>query len=112
MSLSIMAIVLIAVFKLQAQSITMNNAARFHTVAPLLMQNILADIKSAPLEDLGPDAGEFGEEYPGYSWQVSVEAVESEDLGDAAERLKALNLKVVFGDEQYQYALTVYHFFE
>ncbi len=110
-SLSIMAIVLVAVFKLQAQSISMNNAARFNTTAPLLLQERLSVFKAQPLEELASASGDFGENYPGYTWQFFLEDVDSESLGAIAERLKKLNLTIAFGEDQYRYSLAVYHFF-
>ena len=111
-SLAIMAVVLVAVFKLHAQSISMNNAARFHTTAPLLLQEKLSLFKTTPLEELASDSGDFGENFPGYTWQFFIEDVESESLGKISERLKKINITITFGKDEYRYSLITYHFFQ
>lgn len=111
-SLSIMAIVLIAVFKMHAQSISMQSAAQFHTTAPLLLQAKLSEFKTIPLEELASDSGDFGENYPGYTWQFRLEDVESEALGTVAEQLKRLNITISLGQAQYRYSLSIYHLFQ
>ncbi len=111
-SLSIMALVLVAVFRLQAQSISMNNAARFQTTAPLLLQSKLAVFKATPLDDLASDSGDFGDAFPDYTWQFFVEDIESETLGTTAEGLKKLDVTIAFGQDQYRYNMSVYHFYQ
>jgi general secretion pathway protein I len=111
-SLAIMAVVLVAVFKLHAQSISMNNTARFHTTAPLLVQQKLSVFKTTPLAELASDSGDFGENFPGYTWQLFIEDVESESLGEISERLKKINITITFGKDEYRYRLITYHFFQ
>ena len=111
-SVAILAIVLIAVFRMHAQSISMHSTARFHTTAPLLLQAKLTDLKSTPLADLAGDAGDFGEHYPGYTWRFSMEDIEADTLGTVAERLKKITVVVAFGEGRYRYEREVYHFFD
>ena len=107
-ALSIMAIVLVSVYKMLAQTIAMNNAARFHTTAPLLAQGKIAEISIKPPEDLGNDSGDFGEDFPGYAWNVSGEDVESEALGENAKDLKRIDVKVNFDNETLVYGFRTY----
>ncbi|MCP3950768.1 MAG: prepilin-type N-terminal cleavage/methylation domain-containing protein [Desulfobacterales bacterium] len=111
-AMAILAIVLIAVFRLHAQSISMHSAARFHTTAPLLLQAKLTDLKSTPLAELVADSGNFGEQYPGYTWRFSMADIDDDTLGTVAKRLKKLTVVIAFGDGRYRYETEVYHFFK
>ena len=61
-------------------------------------------------DDLAEDSGEFGEEYPGYSWRISVTDVESEVLEETANDLKRIDVSVSYNDED-AYLLRTYRFF-
>lgn len=75
-ALSIISIVLISVIQLQGQSITMNETARFYSVAPFLAQAKMAEVQSEPDQFFGGDSGDFDEDFDGYSWQVETQTVE------------------------------------
>ena len=92
-ALAIMAIVLVAVYRMHSQTLNMAAAARFRTEAPLLAQRKLAQIESSG-EAIGPDSGDFGEDFAGYRWQVEVEDVASEALGEVGQDLKRIDLTV------------------
>ena len=111
-SLSIMAIVLVAVFKLHTQSISMSAAAKFHATATLLAQTKLSEIQSIPLEELHSDSGNFGETFAGYKWFSTVEDVESETLDTVSTQLKKIRIVVSYGEDQYRHDMTTYHFFQ
>jgi len=111
-AVSIIAIVLIAVYKLHGQSISMNNAARFHTTAPLLAQSKLSEFGIKSLDELTSDSGDFGDNFPGYTWNVSVEDVQSEFLDSVAENLKRIDVSVNLGEGEfvYKYSFRTYRF--
>ena len=109
-AVSIIAIVFISVFKMHTQTISMSSDVRFYTTAPLLAQSRLAEYELKSVDDLSDDSGGFGEEYPGYSWQVSVNDVESEVLEDTAKDLKRIDVSVSFNEEN-AYQLRSYRFF-
>jgi len=110
-AMAVVAIVVIAIFRLNSQTIDMTNATRFHTLAPLLAQSKLADIESRTLEDATSDAGDFGETHPGFQWQVSVDTVFSEILGESVENLKKIDLAITYNDTGAIYRITLYRFF-
>jgi len=110
-AMAIIAIVLVAVYKMHHQTIDMNNAASFHTRAPLLAQKKIAEIKSRTLNDIADDEGGFGEDFPDYHWQLTVEDVESELLGGAARRLKKIDVTVSHGQDEVGYQIRTYIFF-
>jgi general secretion pathway protein I len=110
-ALSIVAIVLVSVYRLHAQTISMNQAARFYTTAPLLAQRKMAEIETISLKELADDTGSFDKDYPDYRWAVAVGEIESEALGQTADSLKTIDVTVSFGTDQLTYSLRTYRFY-
>jgi len=111
-ALSIIAIVLVSVYKMQAQTISMNYAARFYTTAPLLAQLKIAEVE---IENPGKQtdaSGDFGDEFPGYKWNVVINDIESELLGNIADQLKQINITVSFNSDEFTYSLRTYRFLQ
>jgi general secretion pathway protein I len=109
-ALAIMSIVLVSVYRMHSQSLTMNTAARFYTVAPLLAQNKMAELEALSSGGFPEDSGDFGEQYPGYSWQTSISEVSSEVLGEVASDLKRIDLTISFNNNQFTHSLRTYRF--
>jgi len=109
-ALAIMAIVLVSVYRLHSQTLSMSTTSRFYTQAPLLAQGKLAELTSDEALNLVSDAGDFGEDFPGYTWQVSVVPVSSEALGEEAEDMKQIDLTVSFNNDENVFRLRTYRF--
>ena len=109
-AVAVMSIVLVSVYRMHSQSLTMNTAARFYTQAPLLAQNKMAAIETLSTGGFSEDSGDFGEQFPGYSWKVSEKDVASEVLGTVAEDLKQIDVTVSYNDDQFSYSLRTYRF--
>ena len=107
-AMSIMAIVLVSVYRMHSQTLTMNTANRFYTQAPLLAQGKLAQLETSSSEIIAGDSGDFGEEFPGYTWNVTVEEVTLEALGEATNDLKRIDLMVSFNNNEYVYNVRTY----
>ena len=107
-AMSIMAIVLVSVYRLHSQTLTMNTANRFYTQAPLLAQSKMAQLETSASEIIAGDSGDFGEGFPGYRWNVTVEEITSEALGEAAKDLKRIDFMVSFNDNEYVYNVRAY----
>jgi general secretion pathway protein I len=107
-AVAIMAIVLVAVYRLHAQTISMSGAARFYATAPFLAERAMSELELKAASGLGGDSGEFGEAFPGFTWQTSVETVDSEYLGQVAEDLKRIDLTVVYEPEGLSYQTRSY----
>jgi len=75
LSVSIIAIVLVSALRLQGQSVTMNESARFYSTAPFLAQQKMAEVRFDPQRYMGTDSGRFDEMPEHYSWQVAVEGL-------------------------------------
>ncbi len=104
-ALSIIAIALVSVYKLHGQTIDMFNDIKFYTSAPLLAQSKMAEIETLDADELGDNSGDFGDDFPGFNWQVTVNEVESEALETFAENLKRIDLTISLNDDQF-----IYHF--
>jgi general secretion pathway protein I len=111
-ALSIIAIVLVSVYKLHAQTVSMNNEVRFYVTAPMLAQIKMAEIKSESLEDIGDDSGDYGDEFPDYRWNIVIDDVESTALGNIAKDLKKIDLIISLNNDEFTYNLRAYKYFK
>ena len=109
-SVSIIAIVLVSIYKMQAQTISMNYEARFYATAPLLAQFKMTEQETKSLEDLTSDSGNFDDDFPGYSWSMAVDDVESEALGNTAKDLKKIDVTIFLNNDEFTYSLRTYRF--
>lgn len=109
-ALAIMAIVLVSVYRMHSQTLAMNAAARFYTQAPLLAQSKLAELESNSATLFAGDSGDFGEDFPGYSWTVATEDLSSEALGEIGKDLKRIDVTVLFNNKEYVYNFRTYRF--
>ena len=107
-AMAIMAIVLVSVYRMHSQTLAMNTANRFYTQAPMLAQSKLAQLESGASEIIAGDSGDFGDKFPGYSWNVSVEEVAIEALGEVANDFKRIDLTVSFNGNEYVYSVRTY----
>lgn len=109
-AVSIMAIALVALFGSQSRSLSQATEAHFNVVAPMLASGKLAELKadtSAP----NNDDGDFGDEYPGYTWEIEAENAifDSPDaLGNLEKPLQKVELTVSWSETRYSYILTYY----
>ena len=109
-AMAIMAIVLVSVYRMHSQTLTMNTAARFYTQAPMLAQSKLAQLEIASSGEITGDSGDFGEKFPGYTWSISTDEVSSEALGEIAADLKRIDMRVSFNGDEYSYNVRTYRF--
>lgn len=107
-AVAIMAIVLVSVYKLHAQTISMNGSARFYTTAPLLAQRTVAEIGAFPDSRRPAADADFGDEFPGYSRRVSIDDVGAEIFGSAAEDLKKIEVTISLNQNEFVYTLRTY----
>ena len=108
-AMAIMVTVLVSVYRLHSQSLSMTMASRFYIQAPQLAQQKLAELEAASLENTSQESGDFGENFPGYTWQVAVEGIDSEMLGEVSQDLKRIDLTVAYQNE-FTYHVRTYRF--
>jgi general secretion pathway protein I len=111
-SMAVISVVLLAVYRLHAQSIAATRTARFQAVAPLLARQKLAEWERLDRNIPFSDEGNFGEQYPGFAWQVAVDGVFSEQLGEVAADLRRIDLAISFNEDEFRYRLRAYRFFQ
>jgi general secretion pathway protein I len=107
-AMAIMAIVLVSVYRLHSQTLSMTTANRFYTQAPLLAQSKMSQLEATSSDVVSGDSGDFGDKFPGYGWSVSTDEVSSETLGEAAENLKRIDVTVTLNENEYEYTIRLY----
>ena len=73
--LGLIALVLVAVFHLQAQNLDLQSEAQFMTTATCLLQERLSQIQAQEKIDEGTNSGDFGKDYPEYTYTQEVSEV-------------------------------------
>jgi prepilin-type N-terminal cleavage/methylation domain-containing protein len=110
-ALGIMAIVLVSVYRLQSQTITMSMESRFHTQASLLARRALVRSEQSKEREMISGQGDFGREFPGYRWKITVADAPSEALGpELSQDMKRIDVLVTLNDGEYSYGLRTYRF--
>ena len=109
-SISIISIVLVAVYRMHIQTIAMNSSVKFYTTAPLLAHGKIAELEINPSDELTDDSGNFGEEFPGYRWNLSIDDIESKLLGTTSKVLKKIDVTISFNNDELTYNLRKYRF--
>jgi general secretion pathway protein I len=109
-SVSIIAIALVALFGSQSRSLSNATEAHFNIIAPMLASGKLAELDS---EDVAPnnDEGDFGDEFPGYSWTIETESAgfdSPEALANLEKPLQKVELTVLWSETKFKYPLTYY----
>jgi general secretion pathway protein I len=107
-ALSVVAIALLAVYRMHGQTLFMNERGRFDTMATMLANEKLADMDGGDLADLSSDSGDFGSDYPGYAWKIESETVSSDLFKDDGPTLKRINLSISYNDDEAAFTLTTY----
>ena len=103
-SVAIIAIVLVSIIRLQGQTISMNETIRFYTLAPMLAESKLAEIILAGDFDLS-DSGDFGEDYPGYTWKTHMEDLELDVFESPLIKIKKIDIAIDLNDGELKFSL-------
>jgi general secretion pathway protein I len=110
-AMAIIAIALTAVLGSQSQSLSLASEAKFSTTAALLAQSKMAEIEAEKPEDLTSDSGDFGEDYPGYRWDKSVNDMTFDEPEGISDHLKRIDLIISWEEsDRYKYRLRLYKF--
>jgi general secretion pathway protein I len=110
-ALSILAIVLLSVYRLHSQTIVLSIESRFTTQAPLLARSALARWEEPNRPQPATDQGDFGREFPGYRWEINATEVISPSLGAEISRdLKRIEVRVSLNEGEHVYKFRTYRF--
>lgn len=107
-AVALLAIALTTLLGSQSQSVSFANSAKFETMAALLAQSKMSEISLLEKDALSSDRGDFGDDYPGYAWEVTVDNISIEGIDTISDYLKQVDLTVTWG--VYQYKLRLYHY--
>jgi len=78
--LGLIALVLVAVFHLQAQNLDLQSEAQFMTIATSLLQERLSQIQALEKIEEGTHSGDFGKDYPDYTYKQEVSEVPDTEI--------------------------------
>jgi prepilin-type N-terminal cleavage/methylation domain-containing protein len=109
-AVSIIAIAFTAALSLQSRGFCLANESKFYITASLLAQKKMAEIEAENIEDITDFSGDFGDDFAGYYWELSIE---NRDFGESgvSDHLTQINLMISRGeDKKYQYHLRLYLF--
>ena len=110
-SVSILALVFVSFFKMQSKTIDLAVAAKFHSTAPFLAGKLLAEIEQ-DLGDWSEPAGDFGENYPGYTWSCQITDAAFEDLDfmdeESHKNFKKIDLEISGEKGEKAYKITTW----
>lgn len=107
-ALSIIAIVLVSVLRMQGQTISMNEAFRFYTIAPQLATSRMNEFRMDPQALDFNSSGDFGEDYPGYQWKAAVQEKTLVTPENHEIPFKQVDVTVTYQDNAYVYTIREY----
>jgi general secretion pathway protein I len=108
-AVAILAVSLVVLFGSQSRSLSYATEAHFNTLVPMLAASKFAELES--LGEIGESDGDFGEEFPGYSWQLEVEDASLEGfavLEELAPPLQRAEFSVSWNETNLRYSLVYY----
>jgi general secretion pathway protein I len=112
-AVSIIAIALVALFGSQSRSLSQATEAHFNVVAPMLASGKIAEL-AAGTETPNNDDGDFGDEFPGYSWKIETETASFDspevliNLAKLENPLQKVDVTVLWSGSKFEYLLTYY----
>jgi general secretion pathway protein I len=109
-AVSIIALALVTLLGSQSRSLSHATEAQFNVTAPMLASLKLAEVEARIVVAENGD-GDFGEDFPGYTWKMVVEDATfdgPEVLADLEKPLQRVELTVVWNELPYSFSLTSY----
>ena len=107
-AVAIIAIALTTLLGSQSQSVSFANSAKFETMAALLAQSKMSELVTLEKNRLTSDSGDFGDDYPGFTWEVTVSDITIGNIANISDYLKQVDLTVTWG--VYNYNLRLYQY--
>jgi general secretion pathway protein I len=109
-AVALLAIAFVAVLGSQAKSLSRVTEAEFNNRASILASGKLAELKSGRLPVIDT-TGDFGTDFPGYSWRLEVRDIEAATAKIPAaivNHIQRLELRVAWGETNFVYTLVSY----
>ncbi|MFP4194667.1 MAG: prepilin-type N-terminal cleavage/methylation domain-containing protein [Desulfobacterales bacterium] len=109
-ALSVIAIAMISIIRLQSQTIGMYESVKFYSVAPFLAQEKMTDTLMDPRSYTSGASGDFGGEPAGYLWQVEVSESELKPGDNPGIPVTEVRVKISREESgSMQYTVSRYH---
>ena len=112
-SLSVIAVIFVSVFRMQSESIRLAALGKFNTLAPVLAGQLLAEIET-DIEAWSETEGEFGSPYEYMTWTCAISEDElgtSEIIEDKYSRaMKKIDIEVRDPEQAFSYTVTSWRF--
>lgn len=109
-AIAILAVTLTVIFGSQSQSLSLATEARFKTRAAFLLESKIAEIEAGTL-DVYRSEGDFGEDFPGFQWEIDVEDVALTEpflAADPMAALRRIKVTIKWKDSPYAYSVDYY----
>lgn len=109
-AIAIMAIAFTSLLGSQSQSLSLAIEARFNATASLLAQEKVAEYE-AGVAGLVSDEGDFGDDFPGFTWKTEVQEAnlgEFEGLDELDQPVQRIDLTISWEGDQFSTTLTYY----
>lgn len=112
-ALSVVAIALLAIYRMHTQTLFMDERGRFDSVAVMLARQKLAEMETADPTEMIGDSGDFGSDHPGYTWKIETEEVLSDLIRDDGPVLRKIRLTIGLNEGESIFQMTTYrHLYE
>lgn len=100
-AVAVIAIAFVTLIGAQSQSVAIATDSRFDTVASLLAQGKLAELSLLDYPALSDSTGDFGKDFPDFSWKAEVTELSEDDTGIKGSRgtLKAIDMTVLIEED-------------
>lgn len=109
-AIAIIAIAFTSLFGSQSQSLSLAAESKFNSTAALLAQEKIAEYESG-LAGFKDDEGEFGDDFPGFTWKVEVLDADFGDvelLEELENPIKRLDIIISWESELFSATFTYY----
>lgn len=112
-SVSILALIFVSLFRMQSGTIGLASAAKFDVISPLLAKKLLVKIDQ-DLSNWSGDKGDFGEQFPGIEWACSIMDSPLENVDfisrDNQDNLKKIEIEITGLSGQRSYKIITWRF--
>ncbi len=110
-SVVIIAIIFVSLFRMQSAAIKVTSAIKFNTIAPALARQLLVQIES-DIVNWSKDAGDFGEDFPGFEWTCDILDAQFEEIDvinkEHQKRFKKITIEIKHLVRQRSYKITTW----
>lgn len=112
-SISIIALVLTSLFRMQSSTIGLASAGKFNSIAPELARQLIVKIEH-DLTNWSEFEGDFGETFPGFKWTCEISDAFFEGLNFISEenykRFKKIDIEITALSQKKSYKVSTWRF--